>query len=211
MTLEPDHGHGHAHHATGVPWLDVVVAISAVFISVVSLVVSVAHGRTMEKMVEQNEKMVAANTMPYLLFYNGDYDIQTNQRRVSVELKNGGVGPAVIDWLELRWKGKAYDTPEDLIRACCAPEAPGKPHVRSGIGYSNVSGMVLPARDSAKLLLDVGIQDPAVAAAFEQARTDLTARACYCSVLDQCWLTDFEQSRPRKVQDCRVPPGVKRW
>lgn len=50
MTFETEHEHGHGHgHKTGVPWLDIIVAVSAVFISVVSLVVSIAHGRTMER------------------------------------------------------------------------------------------------------------------------------------------------------------------
>lgn len=90
------------------PWLDIIVAVSAVFISVVSLVVSIAHGRTMERLVDQNEKIVAADTLPFLMFYSSDVDPQTYGKRVSVELKNGGVGPAVVDWLEVRWRGKAY-------------------------------------------------------------------------------------------------------
>lgn len=211
MSLEPDHGHGHAPHGTGVKWLDIIVALSAVFISVVSLVVSIAHGRTMERMVAQNERMVAANTMPFLTFYSSAYDLQTKQKQVSVNLKNGGVGPAVIDWLELSWRGRAY-APGELIRACCAqPDVPGQPHARSGIGITNVSGTILPAREATPLLIDADIKDPAVAVAFDNMREQLTARACYCSVLNECWITDFQQSRPQPVKDCRAPASLKRW
>jgi hypothetical protein len=211
MSLEPEHEHAHGHK-TGVPWLDIIFALSAVFISVVSLVVSMAHGKTMERLVQQNERMVAADTLPFLMFYSSSADPQTFRKRVSVELKNGGVGPAVIDWLEIRWRGHAYDTPEALIQACCAqPDTPGKPHVSSGIGYSNISGTVLPARETAKLLVDFDIKDPAVADAFSKARFELTARACYCSVLDECWITDFQQSRPKAVKDCKAPADMKRW
>jgi hypothetical protein len=59
LPAESEHGHTHGHK-TGIPWFDVAVGASAMFISVVSLVVSIEHGRTMEKMVQQNEKMVAA-------------------------------------------------------------------------------------------------------------------------------------------------------
>jgi hypothetical protein len=209
MTLEPEHGHAHGHK-TGVPWLDVIFAASAVFISVVSLVVSIAHGRTMERLVDQNEKIVAADTMPFLIFYSSDVDSQTYRKRISVELKNGGVGPAVIDWLEMRWRGKAY-TPGELIRACCAPDTPGKPHVPSGIASANVSGVVLPARETVKLLVEADVKDPAVSAALDRTRDELTARACYCSVLNECWISDFEQSRPKPVKDCRAPAGLVRW
>jgi hypothetical protein len=40
---------------------------------------------------------------------------------------------------------------------------------------------------------------------------EMTARACYCSVLNECWITDFQQSRPQPVKDCRAPAGLKRW
>jgi hypothetical protein len=175
MAFEGEHEHGHGHK-TGVPWLDVVVAVSAVFISVVSLVVSISHGRTMERLVDQNEKIVAADTLPFLMFYSSDVDQQTYGKRVSVELKNGGVGPAVIDWLELRWRGKAY-TPEGLIRACCAPDTPGQPHVPSGIASSNMSGVVLPARETAKLLVEADVKDPAGPGALVNAALTLRAHA----------------------------------
>ena len=55
-------GHGH-HHGTGIPWLDLVLAGAAILISVISLVVSVRHGRTMERLVEANEKQVKAATL----------------------------------------------------------------------------------------------------------------------------------------------------
>src|SRR4051812_27806085 len=42
-------GHSHGHH-TGVRWLDLILAGSAIFISVVSLVISIHHGRTMEQL-----------------------------------------------------------------------------------------------------------------------------------------------------------------
>ncbi len=62
MIPESEHGHHH-HHGTGVKWLDLIVAVSAIFMSVVSLVVSIKHGKTMEEMVNENQKMVAANTI----------------------------------------------------------------------------------------------------------------------------------------------------
>ena len=49
-----DELHGHHHHGTGIKWLDVILASSAILISVVSLIVSVNHGRTMERLVEEN-------------------------------------------------------------------------------------------------------------------------------------------------------------
>ena len=60
--IEPEH-HAHHHH-TGLPWLDLVLAGSAMLVSVVSLFVSIEHGRTMERLVETNARQVRASTLP---------------------------------------------------------------------------------------------------------------------------------------------------
>ncbi len=49
--IAPEHGHGH-EHKTGIPWLDAVIAASVVFISLLFLMVSIQHGKSMEKMVD---------------------------------------------------------------------------------------------------------------------------------------------------------------
>ncbi|MCU1334350.1 MAG: hypothetical protein JWM08_3342 [Candidatus Angelobacter sp.] len=48
---------GHSHgHRTGIPWLDLILAGSAIFISVVSPIVSIHHGRTMEQLVAEESR-----------------------------------------------------------------------------------------------------------------------------------------------------------
>ena len=195
-----DHSHGH-HHGTGLPWLDIIMGVSAVFISVVSLVVSIQHGKTMEKMVEQNEKLVAASTMPFLSTYGSQLDSATHQRSLHLILKNGGVGPAIVDTFEVRYKGVAYANTGPLLRACCSQALPPDGNT-SGILYSNVTGTTLPARET----LDFLELDPATPVALQQsvdsARKEMTFSACYCSVLDECWQTDFEATRPKPVPAC---------
>lgn len=195
-----DHSHGH-HHGTGLPWLDIIMGVSAVFISVISLVVSIQHGKTMEKMVEQNQKLVAASTMPFLSTFGSQLDPETHQRSLHLILKNGGVGPAIIDTFQVRFKGVAYANSGPLLRACCSQALPADGNT-SGILYSNVTGTTLPARET----LDFLELDPATPVALQQsvdsARKEMTFSACYCSVLDECWQTDFEAARPKPVAAC---------
>jgi hypothetical protein len=47
--------------------------------------------------------------------------------------------------------------------------------------------------------------------AVDAARTDITFNACYCSVLDECWQTDFSSSRPKRVEECHAPPDNRVW
>ena len=207
MAFEPENPHGHGHK-TGLPWLDLIIAVSVVSISVISLVVSINHGQTMEKLVQENERMVVANTIPYLEVASSDYDAKSNKPRISLNLKNGGVGPALIDWLDIRYKGQSY-SPGQLLKACCAPALTG--HAPKGIIYSNVSGTVLPARETVDFLVADDTAQPATRDAISRMRQYISARACYCSVLEECSITDFGPGRPTRVKDCRVPPGVKPW
>jgi hypothetical protein len=204
-----EHGHPHGH-GTGVRWLDIIVGLSAMFISVVSLVVSFEHGRTMRELVHQNEKLVAASTIPVLDFSTSNLD-ESNRPYFKFSIKNGGVGPAVIDWFELRYKGVAYSKPEALLQACCA-EAMAKDKPKgAAIWYSTITNSILPTRDTFDPLTlrpEIGNN---VLSAFYHARTDISARACYCSVLDECWQTNFDANRPLKVDRCDTPANAVLW
>lgn len=205
---EQHHSHG---HGTGVRWLDVIVGISAFFISIVSLVVSFEHGHTMRELVRQNEKLVAASTIPLLDFTSSNLDDATNKPYFKFTVKNGGVGPAVIDWFQLRYKGVAYAKPMDLLEACCAEAVKQDPRKPNTVWYSTITNNILPARESfdpITLRADVGND---VLKAIYQARPAITARACYCSVLDECWLTNFDTNRPTRVDRCDPPANEAVW
>jgi hypothetical protein len=221
--LMPEAGHTHIHpeHKSGNRWLDVIVAVSVIFISAVSLVVSVNHGRTMEKMVEQNQKMVdqnqklvVANTLPILSIFWREID-DTGKPMLQETISNGGVGPAIIEKFEIRYKGVAYHDHRALLRACCAAsylkaQKIGHPKVY----YSNISGFILPARQN---LYPITIKpDKDALDLYSDFRNvkdsdDITYYACYCSVLDECWETNFDNKRPQPVKECKVSPNEKLW
>jgi hypothetical protein len=209
----PEHGHGH-EHKTGIPWLDGIIAVSVIFISLLSLAVSIEHGRTMAKMVEQNQKLLAASTMPLLTMGN-NMGSPSGQPQMRVVITNGGVGPAVIDRFELGYKGKIYPTKDAFLRACCA-EAYLK-SIKDGhtqTFYSNVSSRILPAREQIDVLTiepDKAGMDLYDSVFRVMHSDDTTAHACYCSVLDECWETNFNQKRPQPVKECKVSSGDKLW
>jgi hypothetical protein len=210
---EPEHGHGH-EHKSGIPWLDGIIAVSVIFISVMSLVVSIEHGKSMEKMVEQNQKLVVASTMPILMITGSEFDASGKPFFREI-ISNGGVGPAIIDRFEIRYKGIVYIDENALLKACCAESLlksrkDGYPQVF----YSNVSGYILPAHekiDSITIKPDKDGLD--LFNAFNRVRDgdDLTFHACYCSVLNECWETNFDRKRPQPVKECKVSPDEKLW
>jgi hypothetical protein len=212
----PEASHAHAPHAhgSGVRWLDVIVTVSVVFLSILSLVVSIEHGKTMEKMVDQNQKMVEASTMPILEIFGRQFD-DSGKPFFREVISNGGVGPAIIDRFETRYKGVVYTDEDALLRACCAAaqlKAEKKGHTQ--IHYSNVSGFVLPAHqeiDPITIMPDKVGMELFRDFLIIREKDEITYHACYCSVLNECWETDFDHKRPTPVKECKVAPGEKLW
>ena len=207
---ELDHAHGPHGHGSGIPWLDVIVGLSAIFISVVSLVVSIEHGKIMERMVDQNRKMVEASTMPLLTVGVSEFVIARGKPKIQLRIQNGGVGPALIDRFEILYKGNAYSSPGTLLNACCIAALP-KGGDMSGVLHNKVSGMILPAHETLQPISIDGEVNRKLGVAFDAAKNELTFRACYCSVLDECWITSFNDKRPQPVKQCQVSSEDKLW
>src|SRR5438045_7304822 len=102
MSLDVEAHSGHHAHKTGHTWVDMTVAFSALFISVVSLGIAILHGRTMEKMAEANARLVAANSWPFLS-YSAGTNTTNGVTRIHMRVVNSGVGPAKIESAELVW------------------------------------------------------------------------------------------------------------
>jgi hypothetical protein len=164
----------------------------------------------MAQLVKENQKMVAGSTMPFLTAFGSQFDTVTSQPRLRLTLKNGGVGPARIEWFELRYKGVPYSSQDALLDACCLSVLP-KGKVRPGAFYSNVSGTMLPQRESIDFIEikpEAGLD---LIRAVDAARRDISLSFCYCSVLDECWQTDSSSSQPKRVEECHAPRDNTLW
>src|ERR1700712_3212973 len=95
-------------------WLDMSVALSALFVSVVSLVVAM-------RMAEANARLVSASSWPFLSYGPGT-DSANGAQKIHLKVVNAGVGPAKIESAELVWKGVAYRSDLDLLKSCCGFE-----------------------------------------------------------------------------------------
>ena len=92
---EPPHSH---HHATGIPWFDLLVPLAVIVVSVASLLTSLASERSMKALVEQNRRLVSAQSTPLLMY---DTSNDTNGKSViQLTLSNEGTGPARLFWFK---------------------------------------------------------------------------------------------------------------
>lgn len=203
MSLDVEtHTHSHSHK-TGHSWVDMVVAFSALFISLVSLVVAIMHGRTMENMAEANARLVAANSWPFLTYGAGTSTVD-GVTAIHMRVWNTGVGPAKIESAELIWKGVAYRTDQDFLKACCEPD-----QVAAKFDSDLLPNEVLRAGENINFLGFDKSVNPAVFDALQRVMIsrDLQLIVCYCSIFDECWKSDLNtlSLTPAHVKSCERP------
>jgi hypothetical protein len=185
----------HHHHHTGHRWLDVILGVSAVFISLMSLLLALQHGRAMEKMVEMS-------SWPYVMLQYSNAHLDGSPA-FSIAIVNNGVGPAKIETVEVFFDGVPQPGPSALLRAMARISDPNR-HV--GKITSDILGTVLPAREKL-VLLDV-LPDQLSREEFAAIHDDsakLGSRVCYCSVFDECSVMDEQKNQAERVKACPVP------
>ncbi len=183
-------------------WTDYAATFVALAVSVISLWVAIATEKANQKMVDANYRMVAAASWPFLQLESGN-NSDDGKHRITLELENAGVGPAKIHSIEIFWRGKAYPSSQALLRACCvsAQKTPWSS------GTLPVRDVVLRAGDRRQFLrLDLTPDNKPLWMAFDQVRqNELSYRACYCSVFDECWISTLTTSAVRPVKACPIP------
>ncbi len=185
---------------TGAPTLDLVIAFVAIVLSIVSLAVAFENGRT-----ERN--LLAASAWPFLR------EIVTNQygdgRDAAIGVSNGGVGPAKLKTLEIDYAGQPVSSSLDLLRRCCGLDAQPemvRRQLPNGLITSLVDETVLrPGEENIVLLVHRLAEAPEVPERFTASLTKIGFRACYCSVLDECWVSDLKTTRTTPVEQCKGP------
>ncbi|HZT77281.1 MAG TPA: hypothetical protein VFA27_11525 [Vicinamibacterales bacterium] len=201
--------HEAAHHApqTGRRWLDMALAMSAFFISVVSLVVAIEDGRTMQRMANDNARLVEANSWPFVEFHTHNVD-EHGAGDVRLVLTNSGIGPARIETFELWWNGQPMVSPTALLKACCLTTPTAVAEAQTTVTSVGLAApRILRAGDHVDVLaMPLASGNADFWKAFNAERQKLSARICYCSVFDECWIGSGQTTHADRVASCPAPP-----
>jgi hypothetical protein len=197
--MSPDHEAPHAAHSTGRRWLDLTLALSAMFVSIVSLAVAVHHGSAMDR-------LVAANSWPFLMYGTSNLDPQGN-RRISLSIENAGVGPARIQTFEVWWQGQPVSNAPELLRRCCMTDSQTPIDSSTAralhLVIGQIASRVMRAGDVENFLtLELKDANADIWRRLDIARFQIKMRACYCSVFDECWQTDLVQTSATRIGSC---------
>ena len=195
MTPEPELHH-HAHR-TGHRWVDFAVPLSALAVSMISLAIAIHHGHTMQKMADENARLVQANSWPLLQFTTGNAN-DKGEPEITLNVENAGVGPAKLISLEIFHGDQRIRTPRDLVQAL--DPATTRPQLSLGLTHP----VSVRAGDSQLL---IGLKRQGQETFWDKlntARFELRFRACYCSVFDECWVSDLATVSPQHIDHCAV-------
>jgi hypothetical protein len=186
---------------TGHGWIDLSIALCAIVLSVTSLAIAVHHGRIMKRMADANARLVSANSWPLLQYFQSTRT-REGERVTTWNVVNAGIGPAKIQAAELTWRGRAVRNVNEILRECCGlPEG-------QAVQTSSLHGTVLLAGETRTFMMlrrtddNAAVYDRLSAAS---PMNEVTMRLCYCSVFDECWVSDLRTLNPEPAQACPAP------
>lgn len=193
---EPETPHV-SHAKSGIAWLDLALAVSVLGLSGASLLTAQHTGETMEKLVEENSRLVRANATPVLQFLTGN--VGESGRELSLTVSNVGTGTARVIWFELARGGVLQRDANDLIDYL--PNAREQDYLPT----RPVGGTYFPAGEVRPIMTwkyPTSAISQSKWQAFDADKYKLTATACYCSVLGECWISNLKADTPKSVKQC---------
>jgi hypothetical protein len=199
MDVELEDPHVH-HYRTGHRLLDLALPVAALFVSFVSILIAWHHGEVMKDLVHQNERLVQANSLPFVQQYSNN-----GSDHFTLVASNSGVGPAQIRSAVILIDGRPTKDLADLLETCCGMKD------RRNVSKSNLRGaMIRAGQDLPYLSANAG--SPAIQPLqklYDAHRIE--TRVCYCSVFGDCWVRSSFDMRlgrdPQPVKACPIGPG----
>lgn len=182
------------------PWhqhFETVGSITAIVVGVAALYVSWDQGRVMRQEVRASV-WPAVQTEGYVDRSSGDLVI-------GLMLRNAGVGPARIERLTLRSGDEVVDDMGDLLQRL--PEGADR-SVQSSTGRIMAAGEILNPFEL-RYPADSALSEVDAVDLMRSLSEDWAMEVCYCSVLDQCWVSGDDQVGQREVERCDDVPASR--
>jgi len=189
----------HSHvHKVGQVWIDIVLASSALVLSVASIIISIRNESNMQR-------LVTANSWPYIGLSHGNIS-SSGEEVIHFDVRNAGIGPATVEKLVVTYNGQPVRSARELLEQCCA--SAGGPDAIQSVSVNLIENQVLSPREETSFL-SVRRSDTkgAVWDKLNVERIKIGMSACYSSVFGEHWITSIKHPQPASVQSCDALPG----
>lgn len=180
--------------------LDFVIAFCALLISTVAAVATVYQTHVIAR-------QFSATVWPYVSFENIN-----SPWMFEMDLRNDGLGPAIVRSVSITWDGKPQSSLESLLAMFAARHPQAVAAVRAAFHAgaklrittsTPTPGMVIPANTKHTIIA----LDGAVLVRYfrpEQLKRSFGLTLCYCSLTGSCWTQRYtgQDSEPTAVGSC---------
>lgn len=172
--------------------LNFVIGICAFLISIASFYATYLQANSAEQQVK-------AMTYPLIQYRTGNYSVELDESAINLSISNAGVGPATIKTVKYKYQDKYYSNLYEFLAACCNPQysefaSPthkSKSNIESQFLTSFAENSILPAGDNVMLAqLRKRAENIELWSVLNEKRFELDFQVCYCSLLDQCYVTE---------------------
>jgi hypothetical protein len=171
---------------------EMLVAVSAVFIGVCALVVSLYEAQLMRE--EQR-----LSVLPILELGRSHYtrDDSPDKWRLSLHAENVGIGPAEVRDFHVWVDGRPHRTWRSAIAALIGDDVP------ISYGQSTINGRTIPTE---RMVTMFDLSNTEIAADIIAEFGRFNFEACFCSVFGDCWTTDYAAgfSGSKPVAECSI-------
>ena len=158
---------------------EMLVGLSAVFIGICALAVSLYEAKLMRE--EQRSSVLPIVELGRSYFTRGEMGAD-NEWRLLLHAENVGIGPAVIADFRVTVDGEPHPTWRSAMQALVGANVPVE------YSQSTITGRTIPPERSITMF-DLANSQIAGDIIAEMGR--LNFEACYCSVFDECWTSDY--------------------
>ncbi|WP_212751146.1 hypothetical protein [Pseudoalteromonas rubra] len=196
--------------------MNTVLALCAMLISAASFYATYMQAKAAQEQVAAAERQLEAETWPWLQFSYSNFDLEAERPRITIGILNSGTGPALIEWVQYHYRGRAYDSLTALFDACCnisayrealdtAQQDDNEVNVLAKFGWYITSraehslladGATLPLFTMQKSNFNNRLWDK-----IDDISEQVEVFTCYCSLLKQCYISSVE-SHVSPVEDC---------
>ncbi|HME81000.1 MAG TPA: hypothetical protein VKF82_02875 [Candidatus Eremiobacteraceae bacterium] len=170
---------------------DTIIAVSALLISALTSAAVVYQTHVISA-------QFSATVWPYLSFA-----VTRDTSHLVVELRNDGIGPALIRSVGITLDGKRVPSLNTIVDPIVAEATRShKDHETRSTVSSLETGTVVPANEHVTLVQVEGAQATQLLLA---AASRVNMSICYCSLLGRCWTKQFDDrtGQPHDTASCR--------
>ena len=187
------------------------------FLALCAIIISAASFYATYLQASAAERQVKAATWPWLEVMTGNFDEEKNQSEITFVLTNSGSGPAIVKYVKYLYNDQSYLDIYKVISACCFDTQAYETQLQTlqddspNINIFEAFGWIMTSASDNRLLASgsklklfgfkrTGFNETQWDKVNKQ-RNSIKTEICYCSLLEQCYLSDG-RGDVREIQQC---------